>query len=81
MGATARIDVVLLLVGLGLAGVAALAVHIAHLLAPTRPRLPAEDCPPPGLSRLLPVGRQVETEARRGAEALELWLATRKVRP
>ena len=81
MVTTAELDVVLLLVVLGVAALVALAVHVAHLLQPSRPSLPDDDCPPPGLSRLIPVGRQVDQECRSGLDALELWLATRRVRP
>ena len=48
---------------------------------PPRPQLPNDDCPPPGLSRLVPVGSQVDLECRTGLDALEMWLATRRVRP
>ena len=81
MATTVMTDVVSLLVALGLAGLCALVVHVARELTPRRPALPAEDCPPPGLSRLVPVGRQVDQECRSGLDALELWLATRRVRP
>jgi hypothetical protein len=78
---TTEMDVVLMLVVLGLAALVALAVHVARLLQPVRPSLPDDDCPPPGLSRLVPVGRQVDLECRTGVQALELWLAARRVRP
>ncbi len=78
---TAELDVVLMLVALGLLALVGLAVHVARLLQPARPSLPDDDCPPPGLSRLIPVGRQVDQECRSGLDALELWLATRRVRP
>lgn len=71
----------MMLVLLGIAALAALAVHVARILQPSRPWLPDEDRPPPGLSRLVPVGRQVDQECRTGLDALELWLATRRVRP
>ena len=54
-----------------------LATWLARELAPVRPSLPAEDCAPASASRLVPVGRQLELEARRGVHALELWLAGR----
>jgi hypothetical protein len=38
-----------------------------------RPYLPADDRPPAGLGRLVPVGAQVENECRRGMAALESW--------
>ena len=78
---TTEIDVVLMLVVLGLAALVVLAVHVGRLLAPARPALPEEDCPPPGLGRLVPVGRQVEQECRKGLLALEMWLRTSQVRP
>ena len=78
---TAELDVVLMLIVLGLAALVALAVHVARELQPARPCLPDEDCPPPGLSRLLPVGRQVDQESRAGVLALEMWLRTSRVRP
>lgn len=78
---TAHTDLVLLLVVLGLAGLVVLAVRLAHDLAPARPTLPDEDCPPPGLGRLVPVGGQVDQECRHGLAALESWLVTRRVRP
>lgn len=81
MVTTAVMDVVLMLIAFGLVALFALAVHLGRQLTPARPALPAEDCPPPGLSRLIPVGRQVDQECRTGLDALELWLATRRVRP
>lgn len=83
MVTTAQVDVVLLLVLLGLAALAVLGLHLGRTLAPRsgRPCLPAQDCPPPGLGRLLPVGRQVDVECRRGFEALERWMRTERVRP
>jgi len=82
-GTTAQTDVALLLVVLGLAALVALAVHLGRVLQPAsaRPLLPDEDCPPPGLSRLLPVGSHVDRECRRGLQALDLWLRDRRVRP
>lgn len=82
-GTTAQVDVALLLVLLGLAALVSLGLHLGRTLAPRhgRPTLPAEDCPPPGLGRLLPVGRQVDAECRRGFEALERWMRTQRVRP
>ncbi len=79
---TTEVDVVLMLVVLGLAALVALAAHLGRALQPVRPALPDEDCPPPGLGRLVPVGRQVDQECRRGVLALETWLAsTRRLRP
>ena len=81
MTPTSQADLVLLLLLLGLAALAALSAYVGSSLKPIRPSLPAEDCPPPGLSRLLPVGRQVDSECRRGFEALERWLRAHPVRP
>jgi hypothetical protein len=81
MATTMVTDVVLMLLVLGVAALVALSVHVARALTPRRPMLPADDCPPPGLSRLVPVGRQVDRECRTGLDALELWLVTRRVRP
>ncbi len=82
-GTTAQTDVALLLLALGLAALVALAVHLGRALQPSsgRPALPDEDCPPAGLSRLLPVGPHVDGECRRGLNALDLWLRQRRVRP
>jgi hypothetical protein len=74
-------DVAVMLVVLGVAALIALAVHVARMLQPARPTLPDDDCPPPGLGRLVPVGSQVDRECRNGLAALELWLATHRVRP
>ena len=46
----------------------------AQLIRQARPLLPADDRPPAGLGRLIPVGAQVEDECRRGLVALEHWL-------
>lgn len=81
MVTTAAADVALLLVVLGVAALVGLALHVARELQPSRPPLPDDDCPPPGLSRLVPVGRQLDVECRSGLDALELWLATRRVHP
>jgi heme A synthase len=43
-----------------------------------RPHLPADDRPPAGLGRLVPVGAQVEDECRRGMAALEHWLLSHR---
>ena len=50
------------------------AARRAQLTRQSRPLLPAEDRPPAGLGRLVPVGVQVEDECRRGLVALERWL-------
>ena len=81
MATTAQMDVALMLVVLGLAALVALAAHVGRLLQPPRPTLPADDCPPAGLSRLLPVGRQVDQEGRQGVLAREMWLRSSRVRP
>ena len=78
---TAQMDVALMLVVFGLAALVALAVHVGRELQPARPSLPDDDCPPPGLSRLIPVGRQVDQECRSGLLALEMWLRTLRLRP
>ena len=82
-GTTAQTDVALLLLALGLAALVALAVLLGRALQPSsgRPPLPDQDCPPPGLSRLLPGGPHVDRECRRGLHALDLWLRDRRVRP
>ena len=77
MGTSTALDVLLLVVLLSVAVTGGLATWLAHELAPARPRLPAADCPPASAIRLVPVGRQLELEARRGVHALELWLAGR----
>lgn len=77
MGTSTALDALLLVVLLSVAIAGWLATWLARELAPVRPPLPAEDCPPPSASRLVPVGRQLELEARRGVHALELWLAGR----
>lgn len=76
-----EVDVVLMLVALGLAALVVLAASVARALQPLRPSLPDADCPPPGLGRLVPVGRQVDQECRRGLAQLELWLAGVRRRP
>jgi hypothetical protein len=80
-GTTVQTDMVALLVVVGLAALLALGVLLRRELAPRRPALPDDDCPPPGLSRLVPVGAQLEQECRSGLAALELWLAGRRVGP
>jgi hypothetical protein len=81
MGTTAEVDAVLMLVVLGITALIALSAHVGRVLQPARRPLPEDDCPPPGLSRLVPVGPQVDQECRAGLAALELWLATRRRRP
>jgi hypothetical protein len=75
-------DVLLLVVVVGLLAMFSLAMHVGtqatELLSRHRPELPADDRPPAGLGRLVPVGPQVEQETRRGLLALELWLAARR---
>ncbi|MCA1713277.1 MAG: hypothetical protein LC789_17210 [Actinobacteria bacterium] len=69
---------VLLLVAVVLSALvlSALLVGIRRLLEVrwALPVLPDEDQPPAGLGRLVPVGRQVDDECRRGLVALESWL-------
>jgi hypothetical protein len=77
MGTSTALDALLLVVLLSVVMTGWLASWLARELAPARPRLPAEDCPPPSASRLVPVGRHLEQDARRGVRALELWLAGR----
>lgn len=77
MGTSTALDALLLVVVIGVAVAGLLAVWLARELAPVRPRLPAADCPPVSASRLVPTGRQLEHEARRGVQALEQWLAVR----
>lgn len=81
MGASAGVDALLLVLGMGLAALLVLSACLARELQPARPRLPDADQPPAGLGRLVPVGRQVDTEARRGTYALDLWLRARRARP
>ena len=81
MTPTSQADLAVLLLLLGLAALVGLSAYVGSSLRPALPTLPDEDCPPPGLSRLLPVGRQVEVECRRGFDALERWMRTRSVRP
>jgi hypothetical protein len=78
---TPQADLVLLLLLMGLAALVGLSAYVGSALRPLRPPLPDEDCPPPGLSRLLPVGRQVDSECRRGLDALERWMRAHPVRP
>ena len=58
-----------------------LSLRVSRELLPGRPDLTAADRPPTGLSRLVPVGRQVDTEVRTGLDALDLWLRSTRVRP
>ena len=81
MGTSTALDALLLVTTLSVVLTGALAVWLARELAPVRPFLPPEDRPPVGASRLVPVGRQLEQEARRGVLALELWLVARRSRP
>jgi hypothetical protein len=81
IGTSTEVDVVLLLVVLGVAALLGLVALVARQLAPARPLLPADDRPPPGLGRLVPVGRQVDQECRRGFAALELWMSGHRPRP
>ena len=78
---TSQADLALLLLLLGLAALVGLSAYVGSSLRPTLPTLPDEDCPPPGLSRLLPVDLQADLECRRGLEALERWMRAHPVRP
>jgi hypothetical protein len=77
-GSTSSSHDVLLMVTvvLGALLVGALLVTVRRLLEArwALPVLPDEDQPPAGLGRLVPVGRQVDDECRRGLVALESWL-------
>lgn len=79
---TVTADVLLMVLAVGLLGLAVLAAHVSTsvqaLLVVPRPPLPAADRPPAGLGRLVPVGRQVDAESRRGVAALEVWLVSRR---
>ena len=81
MGTSTALDALLLVVVLAVGLTGVLAVWLARELSPVRPSLPPEDRAPAGASRLVPVGRQLEQEARRGVLALELWLVARRQRP
>jgi hypothetical protein len=78
MGTSTALDALLLVVVIAVAVAGWLAMRLARELAPVRPPLPADDCPPASASRLVPVGRQLELDARSGVRALELWLAGRR---
>lgn len=80
MGTSVTGDAVLLAVVVGAMAALWLAVHLVRAFLPPRPELPAPDQPPAGLGRLVPVGAQVELEARRGLTALELWLSASRRR-
>jgi hypothetical protein len=77
MGTSTALDALLLVVLVAVVLAGWLASWLARELAPVRPPLPADDCPPASASRLVPVGRQLELDARRGVRALEVWLAGR----
>ena len=80
--AQARVTVVSPEVTPALEALVALAAHLGTqarlLLERHRPELPLDDRPPAGLSRLVPVGAQVDQESHRGVVALELWLVARR---
>ena len=78
MGTSTALDATLLVVVLSVAITGWLAAWLARELAPVRPPLPADDCPPVTASRLVPVGAQLEHEVRRGVHALEEWLHVRR---
>ena len=75
MGTSVTGDAVLLAVVVGAMAALWLAVHLVRAFLPPRPELPGPDQPPAGLSRLVPVGAQVEQEVHRGTVALEMWLS------
>lgn len=77
MGTSTALDALLLVVVLAAALTGGLGLWLVRELAPARPSRPAADRPPASASRLVPVGRQLELEARRGMLALETWLRTR----
>lgn len=81
IGTSTLLDALMLVIVLSVATVGALATWLAGELAPCRPALPAADCAPPGASRLVPAGLELELEAGRGIRALELWLDARRRRP
>ena len=81
IGTSTALDALVLVVVLAVATATALGVWLARELAPARPPLPADDCPPAGASRLVPAGRQLELDARRGVQALEAWLVTARRHP
>lgn len=81
IGASAASDALLLVLLLAAVTAGVLGAWLARELLPARPPLPADDCPPAGASRLVPVGRQLELEARRGVLALELWLVATRGHP
>ena len=74
MGTSTELDALLLVVLLAVVLTGWLGAWLARELGPVRPLLPAADCPPASASRLVPVGLQLEHEARRGVQALEMWL-------
>ena len=80
MGTSTALDALLLVVLVSVAVAGLLAAWLARELAPARPPLPAADRPPASASRLVPLGRQLEHEARRGVHALELWLVAHRPR-
>ena len=77
MGTSTALDALVLVVLLAVVLTGWLGMWLARELAPARPPLPADDCPPSTASRLVPVDRQLEHEVRRGVLALEMWLAGR----
>ena len=81
MATSTGVDAMLLLVAMGLLAVPLLGIELDRALQPVRPRLPAADLPPAGLGRLVPVGPQVDAEARRGLRSLDLWLRSARSRP
>ena len=82
-GATSPEFLVLLVTAQLAAGAAVLWAFAAtvwrrQLRTAGRPTLPAPDRPPAGLSRLIPVGTQVDEEFHRGFALLDGWLRERR---
>lgn len=81
MGTSTALDALVLVVLLAVVTAGALAVWLAREFAPVRPPLPADDCPPPSASRLVPIGSALDLEVKRGVQALEMWLVHARRRP
>lgn len=80
-GTSVHVDALMLVTVVVAAMVAAtllVALQRGQLVRKGRPMLPAEDQPPAGLGRLVPVGTQVEEEYRRGVVTLERWLLSHR---
>ena len=81
MATSTGIDALLMLVALALLALVVLGVQLERGLQPVRPQLPTADLAPAGLGRLVPVGRQVDVEARHGLHAVDQWLRAARSRP